>query len=350
MNILATRNIFIDTSIFKGIKFLWNHKYLKIITKLANSNEIQLFLTTITKREIIKKITEDVNSSISQMKKLRKEATILSSLKEYDKIFKRIDKEKLKKKLIDKFDKFCKESKCQIISTNNVQIDEVFSKYFDEQPPFKRSGKKFEFPDAFVLESLSNWCKKNNDQMYIISNDNDMKDFCKENEYLYFINNIPKFLNIFLSHIKYSIRIIQMFEDNIDKIHEKLKSEFEWLGFYLEDREGDVLSAELKDAEFDDINLIDLNNASAFFELDTLIKFEAEIYYDDYDTAIYDSEDKVLIPWQKIEETIENSYEASIIVEIKLNADDINDYSIEELTINDNQDVGIQVENILNYK
>jgi hypothetical protein len=47
--------------------------------------------------------------------------------------------------------------------------------------------------------------------------------------------------------------------------------------------------------------------AEAQFELTTTIEFEADASYDNLDTASYDSEDKVLIPWETVERTVKYS-------------------------------------------
>src|SRR5262249_7290389 len=54
-----------------------------------------------------------------------------------------------------------------------VPAKDVFDSYLQRQPTFDKPDSK-EFPDAFVVAALDNWCQKNGEKMYVITKDKAM--------------------------------------------------------------------------------------------------------------------------------------------------------------------------------
>lgn len=67
--------------------------------------------------------------------------------------------------------------------------------------------------------------------------------------------------------------------------------------------------------------------------LSARIKFNADVIYDDLATASYDSEDKVLIPWRKIEDTVEQEVTLDVGLEVAIDVDDPEFFEIEDINI-----------------
>jgi hypothetical protein len=60
------------------------------------------------------------------------------------------------------------------IDLNKINLDKIIKGYFSETPPFGKGKKKAEFPDAFAIDLLRPYFKKN---LYVISGDNDFHNF-----------------------------------------------------------------------------------------------------------------------------------------------------------------------------
>jgi hypothetical protein len=71
------------------------------------------------------------------------------------------------------------------------------------------------------------------------------------------------------------------------------------------------------------------------------ISFNAEISYDDLATASYDSEDKVLIPWNTISETVGSEETVMAHVTLSFSRDDLSYVEIEELSLSSSDSVRV---------
>lgn len=88
-------------------------------------------------------------------------------------LIKRLDEVNIEKRLCNKFSSFYQRA----ISVPYVSAQEVFEDYFNANPPFSATGnKKAEFPDAFILKGIIEYCKNNiNSTVLVISDDTDWK-------------------------------------------------------------------------------------------------------------------------------------------------------------------------------
>lgn len=154
--------------------------------------------------------------------------------------------------------------------------------------------------------------------MAVISRDQGIKAACSDNGPFYHFEDLPKFLDAVASENKalsgFIRKMIRRYDDEILK---KAKDAFPYLGFYLEDQEGDVNSVELTDIEYDgEIEIISLATHKASVEMPATITFDAEISYDDPNTGVWDSEDKVLLFQETKEETVTSTVHRSVAVEM----------------------------------
>jgi hypothetical protein len=142
----------------------------------------------------------------------------------------------------------------------------------------------------------------------------------------------------------------QLLEDNLGQIANILEERFEWLGFILADQDGDV--NETRVTEVGDIAayLISLTHGSndepaeARFELTTIIAYEADVSYDNLETANYDSEDKVLIPWETVERTVKSSEIVQADLRFTFNTTEPHNLEIKGLDLHTPKDVSVSTE------
>ena len=73
---LETRNIFIDASIFIGKNYNYRNTDFEQLSRLAQSNQANVFVTDITIREVKAHIETDISTAISALKKFQKETKV----------------------------------------------------------------------------------------------------------------------------------------------------------------------------------------------------------------------------------------------------------------------------------
>lgn len=194
----STKNIFLDTNIIEGNNF-FHGSHLQSLLNYSRQGVIKLYMTTISKMELIarmeKRLIETKDEHNKLIKSLNKHSQrILKNLR----IYEEIDYSPLKIKdslqeLVNKLYTIIKTAEIQIIRSNNVNVEEVFDMYYKCLPPFSSNEKKrYEFPDAFILKTVENYCKLKKTKMIFLTNDNDFNNY--KSKHLLFRNDIKTLL------------------------------------------------------------------------------------------------------------------------------------------------------------
>lgn len=171
---LITRNIFIDTQYFleKSLNFQSNE--LLGLRNIVHKGLAKVYLTDITKAEIIKKIKDEI--AIAYAKVSSSDVRYLKSIPLYNQFLTTYNVEKATDHVINQFLKFLKQSKVTIVSSKSIRVIDIFNNYCAQLPPFKsENGKnrKNEFPDAFALATIHSWAENQKQKTYILSGDSD---------------------------------------------------------------------------------------------------------------------------------------------------------------------------------
>ncbi len=307
---METRNIFIDASIFIGKNYNYRNTDFEQLSRLAQSNQANVFVTDITIREVKAHIKTGISTAISALKKFQKD-TKVRVLKNFDdspvkELFQEIDETKSTETLKCQLSTFLNEINATVLPTSEVSIDAVFDKYFGKRPPFGEGKKKSEFPDAFAIGAIEVWCKKNDERMYIVSSDGDLKEYCKTSDRLIALNKLAEFINVIESHDEDLAHAVSaLLNKNHDAIKEAITESFYNQSFWIEDQDGDVNEVRVKELEISEMLILEVTQDSAFVLVDVETTFSADVTYDDLETATYDSEDKILIPLRTIDKIVD---------------------------------------------
>ena len=341
---LKTKNVFIDTSIFVSENFAVDSTKFHTLMSLAQINHLKLLLTDITLQEIASNKDEFISQAEQSLGRFKKNAKILSNLPDHPvaAIFKPFDRKEISKEIQDKLDKFLKDAKTETISALSEDPKIIFDKYFKGAPPFGKGKKKSEFPDAFVMTALEKWCAENNQSMYVLSTDTDMEAACSNSSSLFYLPRLVDFLKLALSAFQSLVEFAQnIFENNKYEVINKISRKLEGWWVWLEDQEGDGTIFSVDDVTLHEESTISISENGAIIELYATVSFEANITYDDLDTATYDSEDKVLIPWRKIDRDVHREIELPIEVSFSFSKDDEDYFNIKEILINNDESFSI---------
>lgn len=168
---LETEFIFIDTEAYVREKFDWKSKSFGRIHELTKAKQLRVLTTSITKREVRRKLSEALTHA-------------QSALKKYEVIIEQLGISTdnaggtANERLLALFDEFLKRIKIEEIPLTS-NLEQLFDNYFQRFPPFS-DGKKSEFPDAAVVDSLKTFANEKRQKIYVVSGDPDLKDCCVE--------------------------------------------------------------------------------------------------------------------------------------------------------------------------
>jgi hypothetical protein len=313
------------------LRFNYLSKPFRILTSLAAKDEVQVYATDITVREVLAHVTEGVVEVVRAHKKFAQVARILrnSKQKASTQVLAPPDADAVKAELISQFETFLKEAKATVLPTDNMKAGPVFDAYFHLKPPFGVGKKKDEFPDAFSLATVKEWCEENDEEIYVISADGDLQSACGEDGPLYSLPKLSDFLNVIASDDEamaaFLQREIAQREQEIKKqIGEMFESD---VGFILEDQDGDVVEVTVSDVTLGEVEILETTNEHADLEIEATINFNADLSYVDQDNSIWDSEDKTFIITEYAKETVKR--EESVRVEISVSFEGLDPDSFE---------------------
>jgi len=348
MDGLEALNVFIDTSVYRKMNFFYRHPVFNALIEHVNQGRCKVLVSQITVDEIKSGVMEEVAESLQTMKKARNHCKVLRNIPgtDFSSIFNDHNFEDIVNVLMTQFDNFRIYSQATIVPIELADINKVFSSYFTKSVPFGEGKKKSEFPDAFVLSSLDVWADEAGIEVHIVSHDKDMSDCRTSFSNLTYVKSIEEFLNTVTVYFEKLAPIAEeLLRSNTEEIKTRIEEEFKYLGFILEDQDGDVYDITVDEVEDYYEYLISLKAPNgdipgeAHFILTTTVKFSAEISYDNLDTASYDSEEKVLIPWETVDKTVESSEIIQVDLVFSFTLEPPHNFEIQELQIETPDDI-----------
>lgn len=293
---LETRKVFIDTQYFVKIGLHFNNPALKSFSKLCDAGELQHLITSVVNQEVQGKIELSVKEALSAMQIFRRKARMLSEIDD-DKIkmlFSEIPEEEVYKKASDVFEELLKGCKTEYIQADEVDAEEVLTLYFKRKPPFGEGKKKSEFPDALSLLSLKSHLS-DDDMLYVISEDEDLKSFCDVDTQLVHVDTLDKLLDIYSQHTNERTNQIKLyFAQNEAAIKTKVEEYLEGCDVYnsstWENSEVDDGLTVTSVGEIDP-SVIYVSDEECQVTFDVDVEFEVTVTGPDFNNGIYDKEE-----------------------------------------------------------
>ncbi|CAN7256875.1 PIN domain-containing protein [Rhizobium sp. LjRoot98] len=172
---LKTRHVFFDTEVYKRAGFNLRNSQFKAFGEYHEAGRLSLHTTDITFAEVARQIGEVVTEKIGQLNKLRRDFGRMSQLTTDFPELPRLDASQLTQALW----KGVLEVLVSELSSNHILAMQIaprriFEKYFAGEAPFTNRGSK-EFPDAFIVEALADYCSRHGITMYVISGDSALR-------------------------------------------------------------------------------------------------------------------------------------------------------------------------------
>lgn len=342
---METNKIFIDSdAIYKqGIKF--EGRVLNKIKELGRSLLIEIYTSVVVKEEISSHILEQLseakdgwNQFAGKIENLF-ESEACKDIPELQELEKRL--EGLDKAALLRWENFLKDSGAVVLGPDEICNTELLSLYFEIKPPFS-AKKKEEFPDAISMLSLKQKISQSDDSVYVISNDNDLKEFCKNEPNLISLDNLSDFLDKYNSHNELSTAVRDLIDKESKRISECIKEEFKNQDFsYRENYELEFHNMTVDQLMIRAAKVIEIEEGRASIDIDCEISGTAQISGPDYSTAIWDQEDNEYYVFEQFEEVIQ--YEGFYGVSMELLFDESKDDLLEVDVIDFNDGIPLEL-------
>jgi hypothetical protein len=270
-----TPNVFLDTQVFDNHQYDLSSPYIKRLVRLVNAGLVNLFLTTVTLGEV--------------------EASILKALKgpPFEGLFTPVSEDEIHHAMREQFHSLLTVCRAIVLRLDGVSAENVFKSYFAQRPPFGSGGKKNEFPDAFAAAALHLWCEQNEGQkMYVVTEDEDWKGVCRS-PLIYRPRLVELLADFADSVVSTSIKDALVEQEN--ELRERIREEFDNMDFFFTDlTTADVEGVEGAEIEIGPMHVVETKDGFAIVSIDCTIDFTVLIIAEDEESAIYDSETKII--------------------------------------------------------
>ncbi|WP_144468692.1 PIN domain-containing protein [Bacillus pumilus] len=340
---LKKYNVFLDTQVFVSLVMDFEHHLFLKLKKLIEDEFVELYITEITKQEILDKIKNIENPKVDKM---------LKNSVAFKSFFDENTLEIAKNEIKDKFEDFLLDFNVKEIPIYEEVTKSVLKNYFEAKPPFS-AKKKQEFPDAFVLLSLLNWANINTQSLIIVSNDIDMRTFCEqESRFIYeqsmksMLDEVNKqkekyqfALKLFLDQREVFLEYLNdsMADYSAELIIDVYDAEFTELKGWSVDEDEELSSDPLiLEVEEDTFTI----SVDVDFNIDSLV-----ISNIDPNLSPYDSEEKRYL-YLEYEDKEINDLSLTLPVEFQITVNDYQkqEYSIDYIEINNGDEVNLTID------
>jgi hypothetical protein len=302
------------------------------VIDLVDADLITVLTTDLTITEVAKKYAQndyDLIKEISQphFRDAVKAATgvDLPAIKRKD----------LREKILEIYrastEKMFQSLKAKTLAIDTVKPSVVFGAYAAQEGFFSGDGKKDQFPDAFIFECLKAEASAE-EPVVIVSQDGDFDAPVKPEPHLRVVKTLPDLFSELGLQID-AIDLEMFFEIAKDELVKAVDKQLSDWGL-----QGDIEDSEIDESSVTNVEIERLTAFKSAQAGDPILgvgtlTVTADVSYThpDWDSAIWDSEDKVAIPFHTVsgETEVELNIDVSISVDVDANGDPV---SIAKLT------------------
>jgi hypothetical protein len=194
---LETREVFLDTDAYERLGFNLARPEFSELLKLVADDRLRLHTTDITMREVLGHLTNQAQEAIGKVDIARRSLALwrehapkaAGKSKTKHRTF---DASKMASERFMEFKRRLHISSEQDHAATNVAAIRIFKDWFDRKPPFDEGHK--EFPDAFVVAALADWCELNATIMYVVTQDKAMQRAALASPHLVPVNGVSELL------------------------------------------------------------------------------------------------------------------------------------------------------------
>jgi hypothetical protein len=336
--------LFLDSQAIRQSQLNFDSRAIRSLLQLIDAGVVELYITDVVYRELLSWLHDEAHRTASAYSKFLKESAPLRTLLAHTGQLPllKLDALTLENQFIDLLDCALVRMRVQVLLTRYVSVETILSDYFRKLPPFNRTDRKSEFPDAISIGTLRAFSSASACVLHLVSADKNFEDSVPDATDFRHYTHLTEFLDVINSseHVRSSFlkrSLLERFED----ICTLAKREFEKLNFILYDQEGEVLHVEatnvgLVNNHADEMRALDVlsidgNRATIHCRLG--FESRAEVQYDDMDSASYDSEEKIYIPRDEVHAFVEATDLVNATVDMTFQGLDKDSVKIERITL-----------------
>jgi len=291
--------VMIDTSAyqknqcdFEGI----TNSIIPMLLQLLEANSITLLTHSVLEGEIKKHIGESelvtrIGHLQTSLKKYNRQLQMIGISAE--ELTDKLSKLDMEKKLNNGFDSFYQYA----TAVPDVDVKEIFSDYFNARPPFSSTGnKKAEFPDAFILKGIIDYCKENpNETLLVISDDSDWVRTLEKHKQIVLKDSLRAAMILLWEQLDDKSTLYQML---ISQMNEEIRSEIESAALCEAFCIDGIDSAEEVEVEVDNVSVVEIDEVIVPLEVTShsvLLQITATLSADGYSEFL----DETRSAWDK---------------------------------------------------
>jgi hypothetical protein len=207
------------------------------------------------------------------------------------------------------------------LTIDDVKPSVVFDAYAAGEGFFSGDGKKDQFPDAFIFECLVTEASKKT-PVIIVSNDGDFDHPTAAADHVSVVKSLPDLFAALGLEIK-APAVDAFLKNHNDKLVEMVGSELSDWGL----RSDDVMDAEIDEITVQSVTIASLTSFKSIEKGGPILvvgRADVQVHlsytHPNWDEAMYDSEDKVLIPFEDVDG--ETEVELSIDISMSITVDE----------------------------
>lgn len=330
----------LDTNILDAANFDFNEKStLQLLVNYVRKGKVKVVLSNIVVKEAEKHISKRGAALYSLMRNLRKDA--LKTATDYQ--IKQlglghilnlgINKAEISQKSIDLLYKYIADLNAEILDISKINLDAIIDDYFEIRAPFQTGEKKRkEFPDAFIANQIRE--RFGHEEMVaIISDDKGFKEACQPwNNHLFFsslgdlygeMNKQEEF------YVATKDFVIEQESDIESYLAQYIKNNVEINVIGLShDRNGvtegydysETCLNSLSDVTIGIHSVDEIDDNKSIVTLKCKSSFIMDCFYEDYENAPWDSEEKEYVYVDTI--GIREEHKANFACRVEINRTD----------------------------
>lgn len=326
--------ILVDTSIFDRNGLRLEKGLLGKLTQFKDS-DIYYLLPDVIKNEVKSHLESKVKSSRAALIKALDDAgdhlffdgSELNNAKST-----LTDSREIEEVSANRLDSFIKNSGALVLECGSyVSVSELLQRYFQNQPPFAKTGnKKYEFPDAIVLLATEAWAKENDIQVLAVGKDGDWENYCEVSDNIDYIEDFADALSkfnketapfAFLSLLKLSIdRSDNDAEVFIKRVHSEFQNyfasfipEIEADSYFDWEEDDPYMSLREFKIDYSKLKIIEYREDYIVIEASTDFIIDASSFFH---LSKYDSIDREDFSLPSIRMTIEEHFTSEVLITV----------------------------------
>lgn len=271
---------------------------LERVGDLVTLGRIDLLVTDVTKAEVANKHVENDYSIIKDAGRSHFRRLICDTL---GVDLPKLSKTDIRNRLVDKYVAEVDAMFCSIgadtLSVDDVSPSSILKEYASRSGFFGPDGKKDQFPDAFIFGALAPLAN-NESPVIIVSDDRDFLTPSKEEEHIILLRSLPelfKWLGLAVEDPDIEAQLVEREQDVLEAVSREIGN---WTL-----QATDIIDAEIEPISATAIHYFDLTSFGETGDEGrllvvghALVSIHVWFSHPDWDTASYDSEDKILIP------------------------------------------------------